>query len=83
MKKLCISTLILSAVMTTAIYAGGYNFHDGVYRGEKYKFDFGNPKENFITVIPENTLGQKVCDNGYVGHDTSPKRLYDIILLSY
>ena len=35
MKKIWFLTFIVSAVTSTIVYAGGYSFHDGVYRGEK------------------------------------------------
>ena len=54
MKKIWVLTFIVSAVTSTIVYAGGYSFHDGVYRGEKCEFDFGKPKKNYITIIPKD-----------------------------
>lgn len=61
---------------------GGYNFHDGVYRGEKWEFDFGKPKKNYITIIPKDIPESRVHGNGYIVRDTSLEKTYDIILLS-
>ena len=66
MKKIWILTFIILAVTATVVYAGGYSFHDGVYRGEKWEFDFGKPKKNYTTILPK---------------DTSVPRVYAIITL--
>ena len=82
MKKIWILTFIVSAVTSTIVYAGGYSFHDGIYRGEKWEFDFGKPKKNYITIIPKDIPKSRVHGNGYIVRDTSPEKPYDIILLS-
>lgn len=72
MKKIWVLTFIVSAVTSTIVYAGGYSFHDGVYRGEKWEFDFGKPKKNYITIIPKDIPEPRVHGNGYIVRDTSP-----------
>ena len=75
MKKIWFLTFIVSAVTSTIVYAGGY-------RGEKWEFDFGKPKKNYITIIPKDIPEPRVHGNGYIVRDTSPEKPYDIILLS-
>ena len=71
MKKIWFLTFIVVAVTSTIVYAGGYSFHDGVYRGEKWEFDFGKPKKNYITIIPKDIPEPRVHGNGYIVRDTS------------
>ena len=83
MKKLIAITLTIFALIAVSVvvYAKNLEFHDGVYRGEKWEFDFGQPKRNYITVIPQDRPEPKVYGNGYVGHLEMPEKEYEIILL--
>ena len=83
MKRITMLLLILSVLITVSavVYAKDLEFHDGVYRGEKREFDFGQPKRNFITVIPQDRPEAKVYGNGYVGRVEIPEKEYEIILL--
>ena len=53
MKRITMLLLILSVLITVSVvvYARDLEFHDGVYRGEKWEFDFGQPKTNNITIF--------------------------------
>ena len=83
MKRITMLLLILSVLITVSVvvYAKDLEFHNGVYRGEKWEFDFGQPKENNITIIPQDRPEPKVYGNGYVGHVEIPEKEYEIILL--
>ena len=83
MKRLTMLLLILSVLITVSVvvYAKDLEFHNGVYRGEKWEFDFGQTKKNYITVIPQDRPETKVYGNGYVGHVEIPENEYEIILL--
>ena len=83
MKKLIAIILTIVALITVSavVYAKDLEFHDGVYRGEKWEFDFGQPKKNYITIIPQDRPEPKVYGNGYVGHVEIPEKEYEIILL--
>ena len=83
MKRIIILLLTLTFLLAVSavVYAKDLEFHDGVYRGEKWEFDFGQPKENNITIIPQERPEPKVYGNGYVGHVEIPEKEYEIILL--
>ena len=83
MKRITMLLLILSVLITVSVvvYAKDLEFHNGVYRGEKWEFDFGQPKENNITIIPQDRPEPKVYGNGYVDRVEIPEKEYDIILL--
>ena len=83
MKRITMLLLILSVLITVSVvvYARDLEFHDGVYRGEKWEFDFGQPKTNNITIIPQDRPEPKVYGNGYVGRVETPEKEYEIILL--
>ena len=53
MKKLIAIILTIVALITVSavVYAKDLEFHEGVYRGEKWEFDFGQPKKNNIKAI--------------------------------
>ena len=82
-----IVTIILAIVVlitaSAVVSAKDLEFHDGVYRGEKWEFDFGQPKRNNITVIPQDRPEPKVHGNGYVGRVETPEKEYEIILLGH
>ena len=83
MKRITMLLLILSVLITVSVvvYARDLEFHDGVYRGEKWEFDFGQPKTNNITIIPQDRTEPKVYGNGYVSRVEIPEKEYEIILL--
>lgn len=83
MKKLIAIILTIVALITVSavVYAKEFEFHDGVYRGEKWEFDFGQPKKNNITIIPQDRTEPKVYGNGYVSRVEIPEKEYEIILL--
>ena len=83
MKKLIVIILTIVALITVSavVYAKELEFHDGVYRDEKWKFDFSQPKKNYITIIPQDRPEPKVYGNGYVGRVEIPEKEYEIILL--
>ena len=81
MKKIAILTLALLLAVWTVVYAKDAKFHDGVYRGEKWEFDFGQPKKNYIIIIPQNRPEPKVYGNGYVGRIENSEKEYEIIPL--
>ena len=85
MKRITMLLLILSVLITVSVvvYAKDLEFHDGVYRGEKWEFDFGQPKTNNITIIPQDRPEPKVYGSGYVGRAEIPEKEYEIILLGY
>lgn len=70
--------------VTTVVYSEGYDFHDGVYRGEEWDFGFGQPKEKkYLTIIPQDRLEPEVHGQGYVGRFVEiPEKEYEIILLN-
>ena len=76
MKRITMLLLILSVLITVSVvvYAKDLEFHNGVYRGEKWEFDFGQPKENNITIIPQDRPEPKVYGNGYVDHVEIPEK---------
>ena len=83
MKKIIAIALAIFALITVSVvvYAKDLEFHEGVYRGEKWEFDFGQPKGIYITVIPQDRPEPKVYGNGYVGRVEIPEKEYEIILL--
>ena len=83
MKRITMLLLILSVLITVSVvvYARDLEFHDGVYRGEKWEFDFGQPKTNNITIIPQDRPEPKGYGKGYVGRVETPEKEYEIILL--
>ncbi|MBO5019913.1 MAG: hypothetical protein J6D52_04530 [Clostridia bacterium] len=83
MKKLIVIILTIVALITLSavVYAKDLEFHDGVYRGEKWEFNFGQPKKNNITIIPQDRPEPKVYGNGYVGRVEISEKEYEIILL--
>ena len=83
MKKLVAIILTIVALITVSavVYAKELEFHDGVYRGEKWEFDFGQPKKNYITIIPQDRPEPKGYGNGYVSRVEIPEKEYEIILL--
>ena len=83
MKKVILLALVIAALITVSavVFARDMEFHGGVYRGEKWKFDFGQPKNNYITIIPHDRPEPKAHGNGYVGRIEIPEKEYDIILL--
>lgn len=74
-------TLVVLITVSAVVYAKDLEFHDGVYRGEKWEFDFGQPKENHIIIIPQDRPEPKVYGNGYVERIEIPEKKYEIILL--
>jgi len=85
MKRIIMLFLTITVLLTLSavVYARDLEFHDGVYRGEKWEFDFGQPKENNIIVIPQDRPEPKVYGSGYVGRAEIPEKEYEIILLGY
>ena len=83
MKKLIAIILTIVALITVSavVYAKELEFHDGVYRDEKWEFDFGKPKNNNIIILPQDRPEPKVHGNGYVGHVEITEKEYEIILL--
>lgn len=83
MKKLIaiILTFVVLITVSAVVYAKELEFHDGVYRGEKWEFDFGQPKKKYITIIPQDRPEPKVYGNGYVSRVEIPEKEYEIILL--
>ena len=83
MKKFIAIILTIAVLITISavVYAKDLEFHDGVYRGEKWEFDFGQPKKNYITIIPQDRPEPKAHENGYVGRVKFPEKEYEIILL--
>ena len=74
-------TLVVLITVSAVVCAKDLEFHDGVYRGEKWEFDFGQPKKNYITIIPQDRPEPKVYGNGYVERVEIPEKEYKIILL--
>ncbi|MBR3996080.1 MAG: hypothetical protein IKI97_12470 [Clostridia bacterium] len=83
MKKLIAIILTIVALITVlaVVYARDLEFHSGVYRGEKWEFDFGQSKKNYITIIPQDRPEPKAYGNGYIGRVEKPEKDYEIILL--
>ncbi len=74
-------TLVVLIAVSAVVYARDLEFHDGVYRGEKWEFDFGQPKKNYVTIIPQDRPEPKAYGNGYVERVEIPEKGYEIILL--
>lgn len=83
MKKVISLALIIAVLITVSavVYARDLEFHDGVYRGEEYEYGFGQPKKNYITIIPQDRPEPEVHGNGYVERVEIPEKEYEIILL--
>ena len=83
MKKIIAIILVIAALITVSavVYAKDLAFHDGVYRGEKWEFDFGKPKNNNIIILPQDRPEPKVYGNGYIGRVEITEKEYEIILL--
>lgn len=83
MKKLV--SIVLSAVVlisiTAVVYAKELEFNDGVYRGDKWEFEFGQPKKKDIIIIPQDRPEPKAYENGCAEHVEIPEKEYEIILL--
>lgn len=74
-------TIVTLAAVSAVVYAKDLEFHDGVYRGEKWEFDFGQPKKKKEIFIPQERPEPKVHGNGYVERVEIPEKEYEIILL--
>lgn len=83
MKKVISLALIITTLITVSavVYASDLKFHDGVYRGEKWEFDFGQPKKEALIIIPQDRPEPKVYGNGYVERVEEPEKEYEIIML--
>lgn len=83
MKKIIaiILTIAVFIIISAVVYAKDLEFHDGVYRGEKWDFDFGKPKNNKVIILPQDRTEPKVHGNGYVGRAEIPEKEYKIVLL--
>ena len=44
--KISLIVTLLITLFGINVYAKDLEFRDGVYRGEKWEFDFGKPKKN-------------------------------------
>ena len=73
--------MLTLATVSAVVYAKDFEFHDGVYRGEKWEFNFGQLKKNYITIIPQDRPEPKVHENGYIERVEIPEKEYEIILL--
>ena len=67
----------LSAVVCT----NDFKFHDGVYRGEKWEFNFGKPKNNNIIILSQDRQKPKAHGEGCVERAEITEKEYDIVLL--
>ena len=76
-----ILSVVVLITITTVVYTKDLEFHDGVYRGEKWEFNFGQPKKNYITIIPHDRPEPKAYGNGYVERVEIPEKEYEINLL--
>lgn len=84
LKKVTLILLIITLLMITVsvvVYAKDFEFHNGVYRGEKWEFDIDQPNKNYITIIPQDRPEPKVYGKGYVGRVELPEKEYEIFLL--
>ena len=83
MKKIIAIILTIAVLITVSavVYAKNLEFHDSVYRGEKWEFDFGKPKNNNTIILPQDRTEPKVHGNGYVGRVEITEKEYEIILL--
>ena len=86
MKKIAIvvSAIIMLVSLTVLVFAetpANKEFNDTVYRGEKWEFDFGVPKNETLVILPQDREQPKVYGNGYVGRVENETPKYNIILL--
>lgn len=86
MKKIAIvvSAIVMLVSLTVLVFAetsADKEFNDTVYRGEKWEFDFGVPKNETLVILPQDREQPKVYSNGYVGRVENETPKYNIILL--
>lgn len=86
MKKIAIvvSAIVMLVSLTVLVFAEtptNKEFNDTVYRGEKWDFDFGVPKNETLVILPQDREQPKVYGNGYVGRVENETPQYNIILL--
>lgn len=86
MKKITIvvSAIVVLVSLTVLVFAetpANKGFNDTVYRGEKWEFDFGVPKNETLIILPQDREQPKVYGNGYVGRVENETPKYNIVLL--
>ena len=74
MKRIAVALLI---ALCGTVSAGAYDgkvFHDAVYRGEKWNFDFGIPENRAVIILPGDGEEPRLYGSG-------ERKAYGIILL--
>ena len=78
MKKI-LSVILSAAVVLTvsaAVYAREFELHDGVYRGEKWERDFGQPrKDRYIIIGPDEEGKTRVYGEEIIEEEKKPYKL--------
>ena len=81
MKKI-LSVILSAAVVLTVsavVYAREFELHDGVYRGEKWERDFGQPRQDRYIIIGPDEEGETRVYGGEVAEEE--KKPYRIVPL--
>ena len=73
-----VDTVTISAVAETS---ANEELNDTVYRGEKYEFDFGVPKNETLVILPQDREQPQVDGNVYVGRVEKETPQHSIVLL--
>ncbi len=80
MKKIAIviCAVVMLVSLTALVFAetpANKRVTDIVYRGEKWEFDFGIPKNEALVILPQDREQPKVYGRGYVGRveNNTPK----------
>ncbi len=74
-------TFFVLIAVSAVVHAKDFEFHDGIYRGEKWEYAFGLPKKDKMKVIPQERPEPKVYGNGYVGRVEEIEKPYEIFWL--
>ena len=85
MKKIdiVISAIVMLVSLTALVFAetpANKRFNDIVYKGEKWEFDFGIPKNETLVILPQDREQPKVYGSGYVGRVENDTTKHNIIL---
>ena len=85
MKKIAIviSAVVMLSSLSALVFAetpANKRINDIVYKGEKWAFDFGIPKNETLVILPQDRKQPRVYGSGYVGRVKNDISEYNIIL---
>ncbi len=87
MKKVIfiVGAIIISTSLSVLVFASPLadkRFDDAVYRGEKWEYDFGVPKQEILIILPQDRAQPKASGDGYVGRVEKKTKKYELVFLA-